>query len=98
MQSLTFAMLLALAAAALSWWLIGLYARRMQASHRLSAPNERSMHKVPVPVGAGFAIVVAVLVLWPLGQGGLGKQHTLLLACFAGLGLVSWIDDYRALS
>ena len=35
----------------------------MTASRRLEAPNERSMHRVPVPVGAGIAVVATALVL-----------------------------------
>lgn len=92
------ASLLAAAAAALSWSLTGLYARAMTASRRLEPPNERSMHKVPVPVGGGLAIVATALVLWPMWQGTLGTPHLVLLGCFAGLAALSWIDDRRALS
>lgn len=92
------ASLLAAAAAALSWSLTGLYTRSMTASRRLEPPNERSMHKVPVPVGGGLAIVATALILWPLWQGALSAPHVVLLAGFAGLGALSWVDDRRALS
>ncbi len=98
MHPLANELLLAAAAAALSWLLIGLYARAMTASRRLEPPNPRSMHKVPVPVGAGLAMVATTLLLWPLSQGTLSQPHALLLASFAGLGALSWVDDWRPLS
>jgi UDP-N-acetylmuramyl pentapeptide phosphotransferase/UDP-N-acetylglucosamine-1-phosphate transferase len=91
-------LLLAVLAAALAWALVGLYTRAMTVSRRLEAPNERSMHRVPVPVGGGIAIVATALILWPLWQDTLSKQHLLLLASLAGLGALSWIDDRRGLS
>ena len=97
MSSLYNASLLAIAAAALSWSLIGLYARASLASRHLDKPNERSMHRVPVPVGAGLAIVATALVLWPLSQGR-GETPVVLLACVAGLTALSWLDDRRPLS
>jgi UDP-N-acetylmuramyl pentapeptide phosphotransferase/UDP-N-acetylglucosamine-1-phosphate transferase len=97
MSSLYNASLLAIAAAALSWSLIGLYARASLASRQLDKPNERSMHRVPVPVGAGLAIVATALVLWPLSQGA-GETPVVLLGCLAGLAVLSWLDDRRPLS
>ena len=90
--------LLAIAAAGLSWSLIGLYTRAMRLRRRLEAPNERSMHKVPVPVGAGIAMVATVLVLWPWWRRSASGPISLLLAGIAGLGALSWIDDRRGLS
>ena len=98
MHSLLSASLLAVVAAALSWALVGLYTRAMTASRRVEPPNERSMHHVPVPVGGGIAVVATVVLLWPLWQGTLSKSHLLLLASFAGLGILSWIDDRHSLS
>ena len=98
MHSLLSASLLAAVAAALSWALVGLYTRAMTASRRVEPPNERSMHHVPVPVGGGIAVVATVVLLWPLWQGTLSKTHLLLLASFAGLGILSWIDDRHSLS
>jgi UDP-N-acetylmuramyl pentapeptide phosphotransferase/UDP-N-acetylglucosamine-1-phosphate transferase len=88
---------LALAAALLSWALVGLYMRAMRSARRLELPNERSMHKVPVPVGAGLGMVAATLLLWPLFDGPSTLQSA-LLACVAALGALSWIDDRRTLS
>lgn len=99
MRPMHYQLILAIAAAALSWWLIRLYVRAMIAARKLEAPNERSMHSVPVPVGAGLAIVATAVILWPVWQGGLlDRPQTVLLACFAGLGALSWLDDRHTLS
>jgi len=99
MHPLWYELTLAGVAALLGWSLTGLYMRAMTARRRLVPPNERSMHTVPVPAGAGLAIVAATLLLWPLwAAAALEPMHQLLLACLAGLALLSWIDDRRALS
>lgn len=86
-------------AALLAWWLTGLYMRTMSARRRLEPPSERGMHTVPVPTGAGIAIVVAVLMLWPISPGlALERQHIMLLAALAALAVISWIDDCYRLS
>jgi len=90
--------LLAFAAALLSWALVGLYMRAMLASRRLEPPNERSMHKVPVPVGAGLGIVATVLVLWPQWSLGSDPATPFVLGCFTALAALSWVDDRTALS
>lgn len=91
--------ILAALAALLSWALIGLYLRTMRAPEQLAMPNERSMHKTPVPVGAGVAIVGTALVLWLLWPGArIGPLQVALMAGFAGLSALSWINDRRALS
>ena len=91
--------LLVVAAAATSWSLIGLYTQAMRAARRLEAPNDRSMHKDPVPVGAGIAIVATALLLWPWwAPGAPGGPQLAFLCGFAGLGALSWIDDRRGLS
>jgi UDP-N-acetylmuramyl pentapeptide phosphotransferase/UDP-N-acetylglucosamine-1-phosphate transferase len=97
MAALAYALILAAVAAALGWALTGLYVRLMSA--RPEAPNERSMHTVPVPAGAGLAIVVATGLPWLAWQGShLEAPRALLLTLFAALAAVSWIDDRRALS
>jgi UDP-N-acetylmuramyl pentapeptide phosphotransferase/UDP-N-acetylglucosamine-1-phosphate transferase len=97
MRSLYSELLLAIAAAALSWSLIGIFTLIMTASRRLEPPNARSMHSVPVPAGAGIAMVATTLVLWPWWHGQVDGAHLVLLAGFAGLGALSWIDDRRPL-
>ena len=85
-------------ALALAWWLTGLYLRVMLTYGQLEPPSDRGMHKVPVPSGAGAAIVAAALLLWPLWQGQAAGDSLLLLATMAALALVSWLDDRRGLS
>ena len=71
----------------------------MIVSGRLEAPNERSMHAVPVPVGAGVAIVAVALSLWAFSQGlALHGGHLMLGAALAGLAALSWTDDRHPLS
>ena len=91
--------ILAAVAGLLSWALTGGYLRMMRAPDQLAIPNERSMHKTPVPVGAGLVIVGTAAVLWLLWPGAdLGMLHVVLLAGFAGLSALSWVNDRRALS
>ncbi|HZT47662.1 MAG TPA: glycosyl transferase, partial [Hyphomicrobiaceae bacterium] len=97
MRSLFPTLLLGLAAAGLSWALIGLYARAMRRASRLEPPNARSMHKVPVPVGAGVGIVASTVLLWPWWDGAVTDRIAALLAGMVGLCAVSWIDDRRGL-
>jgi UDP-N-acetylmuramyl pentapeptide phosphotransferase/UDP-N-acetylglucosamine-1-phosphate transferase len=85
-------------ALALAWSLTGLYLRVMIAYGRLEAPTDRGMHTIPVPSGAGAAIVAAALVLWPLWQSPAESHDMVLLATLAGLTLISWLDDRRGLS
>lgn len=92
------AAIISLLALALAWSLTGLYRRAMISYGRLEPPSDRGMHSVPVPSGAGAAIVAAALVLWPLWQGGAARADLLLLATLAALALVSWLDDRRGLS
>jgi UDP-N-acetylmuramyl pentapeptide phosphotransferase/UDP-N-acetylglucosamine-1-phosphate transferase len=90
---------LAASAGLLGWLLTGLYRRSMVANGRLEAPNERSMHVAPVPVGAGVAIVAVALCLWPLSQGfAVPGRSVMLAAALAGLAALSWADDRRGLS
>ena len=53
----------------------------------LEAPTERGMHSIPVPSGAGAAIVAAVLLLWPISrQAALEPRAILLLGDVRRLG------------
>jgi UDP-N-acetylmuramyl pentapeptide phosphotransferase/UDP-N-acetylglucosamine-1-phosphate transferase len=92
------ATILTAVALALAWWLTGLYLRVMLAYGRLEPPSDRGLHKVPVPSGAGAAIVAAALVLWPLWQGPVAGDNMVLLSTVAALALISWLDDRRGLS
>ena len=98
-QALATAGVLAVAAAFLCWLLTGLYRRTMVAAGRLEQPNARSMHAVPVPVGAGIAIVTVALCLWPLSQASaLETRYVMLGTALAGVAALSWADDRYGLS
>lgn len=92
------ATILTVLALALAWSLTGLYWRLMLAYGQLEQPTDRGMHRVPVPSGAGAAIVAAALVLWPIWQAPGASLDTVLLATLAALALVSWLDDRHGLS
>jgi UDP-N-acetylmuramyl pentapeptide phosphotransferase/UDP-N-acetylglucosamine-1-phosphate transferase len=91
-------------AVVLAWSLIGLYRRAMLARGRLELPTERGMHAIPVPSGAGAAIVAAVVLLWPMTLWPMmrnpapGPQAVLLLGALSALATLSWLDDRRGLS
>jgi UDP-N-acetylmuramyl pentapeptide phosphotransferase/UDP-N-acetylglucosamine-1-phosphate transferase len=86
-------------AVVLAWSLIGLYRRAMLSYGRLEVPTERGMHSIPVPSGAGAAIVAAVFLLWPVArQAALGPSAVLLLGALAALAALSWLDDRGGLS
>jgi UDP-N-acetylmuramyl pentapeptide phosphotransferase/UDP-N-acetylglucosamine-1-phosphate transferase len=91
--------LLAATAALLAWLLTGAYMRAMVSSRRLEPPSDRGMHKVPVPTGAGIALVATALALWSVAHGpALTGEHALLLGACATLTAISWVDDRRGLS
>src|SRR5262245_8460206 len=93
------AILLTLLAALTAFVLTALYTRAMNASSRLELPNERGMHAVAVPSGAGVAIIAAIFLLWPLSNVVvLVRIHLTLLAATTGLVALSWIDDQYRLS
>ena len=78
--------LLAVTAALLAWLLTGAYMRAMVSSRWLEPPSDRGMHKVPVPTGAGIALVATALVLWSVAHGpALTGKHALLLGACATL-------------
>lgn len=66
----------------------------------LDQPNERSMHKIPVPRGGGLAVTGVILMMLILGS---AWHHTwahslFLMIPFAVLMAISWLDDRRGLS
>lgn len=68
----------------------------------LDVPNERSLHDVPVPVGAGLVIsatVLAALVVYFLlrddGFNGSFARFAAYFIASAVLVVVSWLDDLR---
>jgi len=78
-----------LAAAATLAWLLGPGRARLP----MDRPNERSLHKVPVPRSGGVAVVAGVLAAclpgWPL--------HAVLAGCVLVLAALSFADDWRGM-
>ncbi len=95
---MTLAIATFLGALLVSWLLTGAVRRYALRSDLLDVPNERSLHRTPIPRGGGGAIALVTLgglgiaallgkvppdIAWPLGVGG---------ALVAGVG---WLDDRR---
>lgn len=92
-------LLLAAAACLLAWVLTGLYTRTLVSLGRLEQPNERGMHEVPVPSGAGIAITASALGLWCVSPTApLAGAHAILIGACIVLTAVSWVDDRHGLS
>ena len=85
-------------ALALAWSLTGLYWRLMLAYGQLEQPTDRGMHQMPVPSGAGAAIVAAALVLWPIWQAAGGMPRHRAAGHARRPRPVSWLDDRHGLS
>ncbi|MCK5296340.1 MAG: glycosyl transferase, partial [Alphaproteobacteria bacterium] len=73
----------------------------------LDVPNERSSHSTPVPRGGGIAVIGALILSWAVmtvlasigeNKNEFGNGIYIILACGAGLAIMSWIDDKRNLS
>ena len=65
----------------------------------LDHPNERSLHEIPTPRGAGLAIFAVSLLAYTVF--GLNGSFDLSWGYVLGailLGVVSWVDDLRTLS
>ena len=65
----------------------------------LDRPNERSLHRIPVPRGGGIAVVGAIILAWValIGLGLLPRTSSPVLIGAVLLMAVSWIDDVRGL-
>lgn len=86
--------------AALIAFAVALVAVRVLASGRLGpraidVPNERSLHKIPVPRTGGLGLLAGAAAAWLAGGGG-----ALVLLCGLTLALaaISLVDDFRNLS
>lgn len=84
---------LVLAAAVVTWGLTGVYIRAMIARGRLDVPNDRSMHALPKPSGAGIVVVPVILALWCLSTPSAGDLNRVLVPCALGLAVIGFIDD-----
>ena len=81
---------------------VALLRRWAQRRSMVDIPNERSSHTRPTPRGGGLAIVLAVLLGWPLAQGLFYSLDWKVLAGYGAgaalVALVSWLDDVQSLS
>lgn len=71
--------------------------RAVEYGHIHDVPNERSMHTGPLAIGAGWAIVVTVAVLWPWTSTLPVGRLVLILGTTLVLAAISWLDDLRTL-
>lgn len=88
---------LATVAAVLTWALTGAYIRMMNARGRLDIPNERSMHKQPVPAGAGLIAIVLAVCGWLACVAHLSPAVAMVAICALLLSAIGWLDDMRGL-
>ncbi len=82
-----------------SWALTSWLRRTLLQRAILDIPNERSMHKQPIPRGGGLAVMAVIttgLALTLVTTSPIPSQSWLLLSLFI-LMLVSWLDDRRGL-
>jgi UDP-N-acetylmuramyl pentapeptide phosphotransferase/UDP-N-acetylglucosamine-1-phosphate transferase len=88
-----------LAVFATTLWLIGRVKGWLLHRAILDRPVERSTHAIPVPRGAGIAIMPVLIALWlALALAGVAPPGAeVIAAAAAGLTLLSWIDDLRGL-
>ena len=74
--------------------------RKLLARAVMDIPNERSMHKIPVPRGGGLAIMIVIVVglLFSLLIDQPNAANSLLLLGAIGLLMfVSWLDDRKGM-
>jgi Fuc2NAc and GlcNAc transferase len=90
-----------LGATIVSWILTGAMRRYALRSDLLDVPNERSLHRTPIPRGGGAA--VALVTLGGLAAGALLSKIPAEVAWALGVGgalvaMVGWLDDRRGVS
>jgi UDP-N-acetylmuramyl pentapeptide phosphotransferase/UDP-N-acetylglucosamine-1-phosphate transferase len=84
---------------ALSWLLTSRLRVYLLAKGVLDIPNERSSHAVPIPRGAGLAVIMTIILgLLVSSAEALNLSTLLILLSLTLLLAVSWIDDKRSLS
>ncbi len=91
-----FAVMMAVACG-LSWLLTDLVRKKLLAKAVMDVPNERSMHKTPVPRGGGLAVVQIILVGMALSYLFVPSNSLPLLTSVFLLLFVSWLDDKKGL-
>lgn len=93
------AALLPLVAWGSTLWLTGVVQAWLRRRAILDHPVARSSHTVPVPRGAGLALVPVLLACWSalVALGAAPPATTVPIAAAAGLAFLSWRDDRRHL-
>ncbi|HUK59391.1 MAG TPA: glycosyl transferase [Stellaceae bacterium] len=90
--------IVALAVFAASYVLTGALRGWLSAHAILDHPVARSSHQVPVPRGAGLAVISTLAAGWlALARHGAPRGALVVLATAAVLALLSWRDDRRGL-
>jgi len=93
------AIVIILGAGLIAWLGTGALIPLLRRRAVLDRPNERSLHVIPIPRGAGIAVVGAILLAC-LGLSQLVLSPTISRPVLVGMALlaaVSWIDDVRSL-
>jgi len=89
--------IIAFVASVSSYFLTKLACKILSRRAQLDVPNERSMHKVPVPRGGGLAVIFVIvsgMTLFVWGQ----MEYLFILLPTIALAMVSWFDDRMGLS
>lgn len=79
----------------LGWAATGIYIRLARRRNWLAPVTPRSMHRQPVPVGGGVAVVALVLALWGWRTWPPTLAISTVLMGAVGLAALSWLDDLR---
>ena len=88
---------LALAAALMSWALVGLVLVAAQRTALVAAPGDRSLHVTPTPVGGGLGLIAATLGFWLVGVWPPSHATALIAVAVAALAVLSFLDDRLSL-
>jgi UDP-N-acetylmuramyl pentapeptide phosphotransferase/UDP-N-acetylglucosamine-1-phosphate transferase len=86
-------------AAVFCWFTCKQVRNRLLAASVMDTPNERSLHKTPVPRGGGIGIWFSLFPIWIIVDiiNGHLAQHFFIMLGTACLIIVSWMDDKASL-
>ena len=73
---------------------VGWLVRSRLALFAMDRPNERSLHKQPIPRSGGLGLHAGILLAWPVSG---AASPAIVWVCVLGLLAVSLIDDIRGL-
>lgn len=89
------------AACGLAGWLgTGVILRILERRTVLDLPNERSSHAMPIPRGAGIAVIAVIVLAWLLASRASPLAPPVdwsILGCLLALSALSFLDDLRGL-